>query len=89
MTSSKHDFANYDQFVPNFDMANETIQRVSVSNLKLFGTVKTELWTKEIGGFSIILYWKMGWSHLIPTSDPCAMFTHFLVEHGLSQHYLY
>ena len=28
-------------------------------------------------------------SHLITTSVPHAMFTHFLVEHGLSQYYLY
>ena len=28
-------------------------------------------------------------SHLITTSVPRAMFTHFLVEHGLSQYYLY
>ena len=28
-------------------------------------------------------------SHLITTSVSLAMFTHFLVEHGLSQYYLY
>ena len=28
-------------------------------------------------------------SYLITTSVPRAMFTHFLVEHGLSQYYLY
>ena len=28
-------------------------------------------------------------SHLITTSVPNAMFTHFLVKHGLSQYYLY
>ena len=36
MTSSKHDYANYDRFVPNFDMANKTIKLVSVPNLKAF-----------------------------------------------------
>ena len=28
-------------------------------------------------------------SHLITTSVPRAIFTHFLVEHGLSEYYLY
>ena len=37
----KHDYANYDQFVPNFDMACKTIQHLSVPNLKLFGPKKT------------------------------------------------
>ena len=38
----KHDYANYDQFVPNFDMVYETIKRVSVlqacsvSNVSIF-----------------------------------------------------
>ena len=36
VTSSKRDNANYDRFVPNFDMANKTIKRVSVLNLKSF-----------------------------------------------------
>ena len=54
MTSSKHDYANYDQFAPNFDMVCKTVQRVSVPNLKLFGPIKTELWTKEVGTFSIM-----------------------------------
>ena len=61
MTSSKHDYADYDQFAPNFDMAYKTIQRVSVLDLTLFGSMKTELWTKEVGNFSITLYEKMGW----------------------------
>ena len=59
-TSSKHDWANYDQFAPNFDMACKTIL-VSVPNLKLFGSMKTELWAEEVGEFSIMLYGKMGW----------------------------
>ena len=37
-----------------------TIQRVSVPNLRLFGSMKTELWAKEAGEFSIMLYGKMG-----------------------------
>ena len=43
MTSSKHDYANYDQFAANFDMAYQTVQRVPVQNLKLFAPMKTEL----------------------------------------------
>ena len=39
----KHDYANYDRFVPNFGMAYKTIKRVSVPNLKSFGPTKTEL----------------------------------------------
>ena len=58
----KHDYANYDQFAPNFDMACKTIQHVSVPNLKLFEPNKTKLWEKEVGRFSIMLYGKMGWS---------------------------
>ena len=54
MTSSKHDYATDDQFATNFDMASKTIQCVFVSNLKLFGPIKTELWAKEVGEFSIM-----------------------------------
>ena len=61
MTSSKHDYADYDPFAPNFDMAYKTIQCVSVPNLKLFGQMKTGLWTTEAGEFSILFYVKMGW----------------------------
>ena len=64
MTSSKQDNANYDKFAPNFGMACKTIQLVYVPNLKLFGPMKTELWVKEVGEFSIMLYGKMGrWAH--------------------------
>ena len=49
MTSTKHDFANYDQFASDFDTAYKTIQRVSVPNLKLFGSIKIELAAKEAG----------------------------------------
>ena len=51
MTSSKHDYANYDQFAPNFDVAYKTIQRVFVPNLKLFGPMNTELWAKKLENF--------------------------------------
>ena len=60
MTSSKHDYANYDQFVPNFDLAYKTIQFIFVPYLKLFGPTKTELRAKEVGGF-LLLSGKMGW----------------------------
>ena len=56
-----NDYANYDQFVPNFVMAYETIQLVSVTDLKLFVPMKTELWAKEVGEFSIIFMGKMRW----------------------------
>ena len=49
MTSSQHDYANYDQFAPNFDMACKAIQCVSIPTLKLFGPTKTKLWTKDDG----------------------------------------
>ena len=51
----KRDYANYDQFAPNFVIAYKTIQRVSVANLNLFGPMKTELRAKEVGKFSIIM----------------------------------
>ena len=44
-----------DQFAPNFGMAYETIQRLSVSNLKLFGLMTTELWRKEVEGKNFLL----------------------------------
>ena len=60
----KHDYANYDQFAPNFDMTYKTTQCVSVPNLKLFRSIKTELWAKEVGEVFIILYGKMGWHNI-------------------------
>ena len=49
----KHDYGNYDGFVPNFDMAYKTIKRVSVPNLKAFRPTKTELQAKEVGELSV------------------------------------
>ena len=54
MTSSKHDYANNDRFVPNFDMAYKTMKLVSVPNLKSFRPTKTELRAKEGGEFSVM-----------------------------------
>ena len=39
-------------------MACKTIQCVSVPNLKVFGSIKTEFWAKEVEEFSIMLYGK-------------------------------
>ena len=61
MTSSKHHYKNYDQFALNFDMVYKTMQRGSLPTLKLFGPMKTEIWVKEVGEFSITLHWKIGW----------------------------
>ena len=35
-------------------MAYKTMQRVFVPNLKLFGSMATELWAKEIREFSVV-----------------------------------
>ena len=58
MTSSKHDYANYDQLASNFGMAYKTIQRVFVPNWKSFGPTKTkiELQANKFGEFSVMLY---------------------------------
>ena len=44
-------YANCGQFTQTFDMAYKTIERVSIPNLKLFGSMKTKSWTKEVGEF--------------------------------------
>ena len=49
-------------------MANKTIKRVSVLNLKSFGPTKTELRAKEVEEFSVMLYGKMGWGVLLLTN---------------------
>ena len=71
MTSSKHDFANYDRFVPNFGMIYKTTKPVSVPNLKSFRRMKTQLQAKEVGEFSIMLYGKMGWGHSLAHEHGC------------------
>ena len=79
MTSSKHEYANDDQFFPNFGMANKTIQPVSVPNLKSFGPIKTDLWAKEVEEVSIMIYGKMGWQAVFcpPTWLPYGDFLSF------------
>ena len=55
-------------------MAYKTIQCVSVLNLKSFGPVKTELWPKEVGHFSVMLYMgKLAGRHLLPTNMAAAI----------------
>ena len=44
----------------HFDMAYKTIQRASVPNLELFGSMKTELSFKGIGKLSAMFFAKMG-----------------------------
>ena len=56
--SSKHAYANYDQFIPNFNMACKKL--VSLANSKTFGRIKPELWTKDVWKFSIMLFENMG-----------------------------
>ena len=60
MTSSKYNYANFDQVAPNFDLGYmyryKAIQHVSVPNLKSFGPMKTELWSIEIEELFIMLY---------------------------------
>ena len=60
-----YDITDYIQIVVNLPQilmnpVKKTIQCVSVPNLNLFGPMKTELWVKEVGKFSIMLYGKMG-----------------------------
>ena len=52
-------------------MAYQTIH-VFVANVKVFELMKTELCTKEIGEFSIVLYRKMGWWHSFALQDKMA-----------------
>ena len=61
-------------------MAHWTIQRVSVPNLKLLGSTKTELWAKKVGDFSILSYGEMGWwaRFYLPTWLPQYQYRDFL-----------
>ena len=55
----RHDYANYNQFVPNFDMAYKTTQRVSVPNLKV-------IWTNQnraMGQRSWSIFYHVVWEH--------------------------
>ena len=61
------------QDIPAFIVISTTVLNIPMV-LKISATVKSVQSTL---------------SHLITTSVPSAMFTHFLVEHGLSQYHLY
>ena len=67
----KQDHANYDQFAPNFGIVHKTIQHVSVPNLNLLGPKKPELWAKEVGEFSVMLYGKMSCRHSFVYQHGC------------------
>ena len=71
MTSPRHDYANYDQFAPNFNMAYKTIQCVSVPNLKLFRSLKTELWTRIFGEFLLCCTGKWAGGHSFAYQHGC------------------
>ena len=68
MTSSKHDYANYDQFATNFDMTYKTMQHVFVQNLKFLDQRGQSYWRRKLKKFLIImLYGKMGrWAFFCP-----------------------
>ena len=76
MTSQKHDYTNYDQSAPNFDTSCETIQCVSVANLKGFGPMKNESQAKEVGEFSIMLYEDRLVGIFLPTNVAAAIQTY-------------
>ena len=65
----KHDYGNCDEFAPN--VTYKTMRRY----LKLFGSMNTKLWTKEVGQFSITLYEKMGWWALFAQHHGCRNIT--------------
>ena len=45
-----HDYANFDQFAPGHSDHTTSF----CTNLKLFGSMKTELWAKEVEEFFIM-----------------------------------
>ena len=56
------------KFAPKSDMAFKTIQRFSIPNWNVFGPSKAELWAKEVGEFSIVI-WENGLvSGLLPAN---------------------
>ena len=67
MTLPKHDYANYDRFVPSFNMVYKTIKRVSVPILKSFRPMKTELWAKKLENFLFCYMGKWAGASCPPT----------------------
>ena len=56
-------------FSPNFDITYKTIQRVSVPNLNVFGSMKTELRAKEFRKNFYYVIWENGLvGTLLPTN---------------------
>ena len=45
---------------PDLPRPSGEISVLLVPNLKLFGSIKSELWAKEVGEYFIMLYGKMG-----------------------------
>ena len=73
MTLSKHDYANYDQFVPSFNMVHKTIHKTCFcTKFKVIQTNENRVMGKEVGEFSILLYGKMGWG-VLPTNMAAAV----------------
>ena len=66
-----NDYTNYDQFVPNFVMAYETIQLVSVTDLKLFVPMKTELRPKKLENFLLFVWEKCVGRHCFAYQHGC------------------
>ena len=52
----RHQKHDNEQFALNFGRRYRIIQCASVPNLELFRSIKTELWTEEVGEFSVMLY---------------------------------
>ena len=51
MTSKKHDYANYDQFAPNFVIAYKTIQRVLYEICSYLDKHNQSYWPKKMENF--------------------------------------
>ena len=70
-TSSKHDCANYDRFVPNFDMAYKTIKHVSAPNLKSFDQRKQSCGQKKLDNFRLCYMGKWAREHSLAHRHGC------------------
>ena len=81
-------------------MANKTIKRVSVGNLKSFGPTKAVLQAKEVGEFSVMLHGKMSWSRfscpptwlpqykcmkIFKTLNSCNFYVHWCMDLKLAE----
>ena len=57
--NQKHDYANYDQFAPNFDMVYKAIQRVSIANLK-FSNNENKVMSQKSWRILYYVIWENG-----------------------------